>query len=200
MKGRGAQVFAQLRLRFQDSNREPPVGQEQCGAQSNGTGPHNDYAIIMHNIPYESRQAQHLSRLARSGEAPPCGKHECYEIMLVKALGRGAPTRRTPSLGQTKELIAMSKPNKIFPRHTKGKRPGFFADPALDQMMTFLIEMATELSVVRERLNTVELLLDERGTISRDDIETYRPSAATEQARSDERQALIERIFRMHPQ
>lgn len=94
----------------------------------------------------------------------------------------------------------MSTPPKIFPRHSKGKRPHFFDDPAMDQMMTFFVELATEVSVVRERLNTVELLLDERGTVTRQDIESYRPSDAVERERLAERTALVERIFRMHAQ
>ena len=35
-----------------------------------------------------------------------------------------------------------------LPRETRGKRPQFFDDPSLDQMMTFLIELTTEVRCV----------------------------------------------------
>jgi hypothetical protein len=85
-----------------------------------------------------------------------------------------------------------------FPRHTKGKRPQFFEGPEMDQMMTFIVELTTEVSVLSERLNTVEHLLDTRGTISREDIENFTPDEAIETARMASRTAIIQRVFRMH--
>ena len=85
-----------------------------------------------------------------------------------------------------------------LPRHTKGKRPHFFDDPAIDQMMTFLIALTTELSVLRDRVDTLERLLDAKGTLSREAIEEYQPDAAAEKARAIGRDALIKRVFRMH--
>jgi len=86
-----------------------------------------------------------------------------------------------------------------LPRTTQGKRPQFFADPALDQMMTFMIELATEVSVVRERLDTVERLLDTQGSVTRAAIEAFVPSAALEAERAGAREAYLKRVFRMHP-
>lgn len=57
----------------------------------------------------------------------------------------------------------------------KGKRPQYFEDPALDRMLSILLAVAGEVSVLRERLDTVERLLDAKGTISRADIEAYEP-------------------------
>ena len=85
-----------------------------------------------------------------------------------------------------------------FPRHTKGKRPQFFDNPDIDQMMTFIIELTTEVSVLSERLNTIEHLLETKGTISRQDIEDFVPSGETEAQRMQARQAIIERVFRIH--
>ena len=85
-----------------------------------------------------------------------------------------------------------------FPRRAKGKRPQFFDRSETDQMMTFIVELTTEVSVLSERLNTVERLLDAQGTISRQDIEDYIPDAGAEAERMRARQTLIERVFRMH--
>lgn len=86
-----------------------------------------------------------------------------------------------------------------LPRVVKGERPQFFDDPAIDQMMTFFFELMTEVSVVRERLDTVERLLDEKGTISREDIEAYRADADVEAERNNWRDAYFRRVMRMHP-
>ena len=86
-----------------------------------------------------------------------------------------------------------------LPRHTKGKRPGFFEDPAIDQVMTFVLELATELAVVRERLDTVECLLDEHGSVNREQIEAYEPSPEVEQQRKQWLEEYFARVLRMHP-
>jgi len=86
-----------------------------------------------------------------------------------------------------------------LPRQTKGKRPGFFEDPATDQMMTFVLELATELAVVRERLDTVECLLDRQGNVTREDIESYEPSPEEEQRRKQWLEDYYARVLRLHP-
>ena len=93
-----------------------------------------------------------------------------------------------------------SAPKISLPRNAKGKRSVFFDDPAIDQMMTFILELSAEVSVVYDRLDTIERLLDEKGTVSRDDIERYRPNEQVEAARNDRREAYLKRVFRMHPE
>ena len=85
-----------------------------------------------------------------------------------------------------------------LPRTSKGARPQFFADPAVDQMMTFFLELMTEVSVIRERLDTVERLLDEKGSVSRADIEAYRADTGVEAERTAWRDAYFRRVMRMH--
>lgn len=85
-----------------------------------------------------------------------------------------------------------------LPRVSKGKRPRFFDDPAIDQMMTFLLELMAETSSLRERIDTIERLLDEKGNISREDIENYRPDPTVEAERSAWTQAFLRRVMRFH--
>jgi hypothetical protein len=85
-----------------------------------------------------------------------------------------------------------------LPRVTKGKRPHFFADPAGDQMMTFILELMAEFSVLRDRLDTIERLLEQNDSIRREDIEAYTGGDAVEAERAARRQAFIERVLRMH--
>ena len=94
----------------------------------------------------------------------------------------------------------MKTQTRIFPRHSKGKRPSFFDDPAIDQMMTFIVELTTEVSVLRDRLNTMEHVLEESGAMSREAIESFRPGESLEEERMEQRKAFLERVFRMHSQ
>lgn len=97
-------------------------------------------------------------------------------------------------------MTQKAEPKITLPRNAKGKRSVFFDDPAIDQMMTFILELSAEVSVVYDRLDTVERLLDDKGTISRDDIEAYRPNEDVEAARNERREAYLKRVFRMHPE
>ncbi|MCB2106806.1 MAG: hypothetical protein KDE14_03845 [Rhodobacteraceae bacterium] len=93
----------------------------------------------------------------------------------------------------------MTEPKIKLPRQSKGKRPYFFDDPAIDQMMTFIIELSAEVSVVYDRLDTVERLLETKGTISRADVEGYRATDEVEAERVARRDGYLKRVFRMHP-
>ena len=48
---------------------------------------------------------------------------------------------------------------------------------------------------MRERLDTLERILDEKGSVSRADIEAYIPDEATEAERRAWRAEYVERIF-----
>ena len=86
----------------------------------------------------------------------------------------------------------------VLPRTPKGKRPNFFEDPSVDQLMTFVIELTTEVAVLRERLDTVEQLLERDGQVTRASIEAFQPSAELESERNAWRDAYLKRVFRLH--
>jgi hypothetical protein len=89
----------------------------------------------------------------------------------------------------------MNTPVKL-PRRSKGKRPTFFADPAMDHMMTMIVELSTELSVVYSRLDTLERVLSEANLIERAQLEDYEPDAAAEAERAAWRAQFLDRLFR----
>ena len=78
----------------------------------------------------------------------------------------------------------------------KGKRPAYFDDPAIDRTLSIVMAIAGEVSVLRERLDTVERLLDANGTISRADIETYVPDRAAGAERGIVTKEYLARILR----
>ena len=67
-----------------------------------------------------------------------------------------------------------------LPRHTRSSRPQFFEEPGLDQMMSVVLGIAQELSVLRDRVDSVERLLDAKGSLTRAELEAYRPDAAAD--------------------
>ncbi|MDG2242220.1 MAG: hypothetical protein P8L66_01875 [Rhodospirillaceae bacterium] len=82
------------------------------------------------------------------------------------------------------------------PRPAQGKRPQYFDDPNMDQMHAMIIALATEVSVLTDRFDTIERVLDEKGTVSRSDIENWQPGEKAWEERRDQREQLIRRLFR----
>lgn len=77
----------------------------------------------------------------------------------------------------------------------KGKRPENL-DFASERMLSILLAVVGEVSVLKERLDTVERLLDEKGTISRADIEGYQPHAQAARERGLMTKEYIARVMR----
>jgi hypothetical protein len=78
----------------------------------------------------------------------------------------------------------------------KGRRPEFFDDPAVDRLYSLTLALAAELSATRERLDTVERLLETRGCLQREAIETYAPGKVAGDERGEATRAYIARIMR----
>ncbi|HEV2569448.1 hypothetical protein [Sphingomonas sp.] len=78
----------------------------------------------------------------------------------------------------------------------KGKRPQYFDDPAMDRTLSILLAIVGELSVLRERLDTVERLLEAKGSISRADIEAYEPDREAAYQRGLATKEYIARVMR----
>lgn len=82
-------------------------------------------------------------------------------------------------------------------KKAKGKRPVFFNDPQIDKMVGIVMALAGEVSVLRERLDTIERLIEWKGPFSRQEIETYRPDPRTMEERERWRAEYIARILRV---
>ncbi|WP_181781520.1 hypothetical protein [Pseudonocardia pini] len=79
----------------------------------------------------------------------------------------------------------------------RGPRPRFFADPELDRFHVMLVALLGEVSVLRDRLDAVERVLDSGRPFTRADLEAYEPDAAAAAEREAERSALVERVLRV---
>lgn len=78
----------------------------------------------------------------------------------------------------------------------KGKRPEFFADPAVDRLTSLAMALMAEVSVLRERLDTVERLLEAKGTVRREDIASYVPDKTAGDERGLATRAFVARVLR----
>lgn len=78
----------------------------------------------------------------------------------------------------------------------KGKRPAYFEDPAIDRTLSLVMALVGEVSVMRERMDTIERLLDAKGTINRAEIEGYTPDQAAGKERGLITKDYIARIMR----
>ncbi len=78
----------------------------------------------------------------------------------------------------------------------KGKRPAYFEDPAIDRLLSITMALVGEVSVMRERMDTIERLLEDKGTISRADIDSYTPDRAAGKERGMLIKDYISRIMR----
>ncbi|MBM4256207.1 MAG: hypothetical protein FJ147_09950 [Deltaproteobacteria bacterium] len=79
----------------------------------------------------------------------------------------------------------------------KGKKPTFFADPQVDKLMAIVMALAGEVSVLRERLDTVERLVETKGLFARQEVETYRASESVTEEREQWRSQYIARVLRV---
>lgn len=96
----------------------------------------------------------------------------------------------------------MSKldPLQLAGAKPKGKRPYFLKDPDVERVLAVTMAMAQELAVMRERLDTVERVLEEKGTLTQTDIETYVPPKPIAEERGAWTQEYLARILRIYQQ
>ncbi|MFZ4111144.1 MAG: hypothetical protein ACOYKQ_11810 [Polymorphobacter sp.] len=78
----------------------------------------------------------------------------------------------------------------------KGARPRYFEDPASDRILSIVMALAGEVAVVKERLDTVERLLDGKGSITRADIEAFVPDRTASYERGLMHREFAARILR----
>jgi hypothetical protein len=77
------------------------------------------------------------------------------------------------------------------------KRPSQFDDPAIDALLSIVLSLGSEVYVLRDRLCIIEKMLAAKGTISRADIETYKPTPEEEEEIRKEADAFMARLFRV---
>ena len=119
-----------------------------------------------------------------------------------KPAKKKAAGKRTKKLGKTpaKKVAKSAKKGAAkrtpMPRAAKGKRPQYFEDPAVDKLHLMVMALIEELSVTRDRLDTVERLIARHGLFQVEEIEDYFPDLKADGERSGRRIAYIRRVMK----
>ena len=99
---------------------------------------------------------------------------------------------------KSKKLNNMIDYIKLASNKSKGKRPYFYDDPAVERILNITMAVAGELAVLRERMDTIERILEKKGIVLQEEIENYVPGSKEEE---DQRQLwhreFIARILRI---
>jgi len=82
-------------------------------------------------------------------------------------------------------------------KKAKGKRPNFLNDPAIERVLSITLAVAGEVAVMRERLDTIERLMESDQKITRAAIDGFQPSMEEAQERAMWQQEYLSRIFRI---
>jgi len=84
------------------------------------------------------------------------------------------------------------------PRVPKGNRPWFLGNPHIERVLSMTMAVATEVSVLHDRIDTLERVAsDKKGMFTLDDIGNYTPSPEVHDARERWRKEYLDRIMRI---
>ncbi len=84
----------------------------------------------------------------------------------------------------------------LLQRTPKGKLPQYFQDPITDRLLSIAITLTEELSVMRDRLDTVERLIEKNNLFEQEEIDQFEITEELNAIRSERREAYISRVFR----
>ncbi len=83
-----------------------------------------------------------------------------------------------------------------LPVDAAGRRPAFFAPDGVDQILTMVLELATELWVLRERVFVIEAVAAEHGLPLKSAVEGYALSEAQRAELAGMRGEMMNQLFR----
>jgi hypothetical protein len=81
-------------------------------------------------------------------------------------------------------------------RKPAGKRP-YFLDPEVERVLAITMVVAQELAVARERIDTLERLLAERGVLPAGAVDAFTPTADEAAERARWTQEYLARVLRI---
>lgn len=80
-------------------------------------------------------------------------------------------------------------------RDAQGKRPAFYETPQLDQMMSMIMVLAEEVSVLNDHVDSLERAAKEKGLDLAEGMKSLKLDQAALEAREARRQAFLSRLF-----
>lgn len=83
-----------------------------------------------------------------------------------------------------------------LPARPKGERPRYFDEPATEHTLAITMALAGEVAVLRDRLDTIERLLESGNSVTRKAIDEFRPRDAVIAERDAWRERFLEVVLR----
>ncbi|MEN3745815.1 hypothetical protein TPR58_01450 [Sphingomonas sp. HF-S3] len=80
-------------------------------------------------------------------------------------------------------------------RDARGKRPGFYDTPGMDQMMSMIMVLASEVSVLADDVDSMQRVAAASGLDLKSGIATLELDQQALEEREARRQALLDRLF-----
>lgn len=74
-------------------------------------------------------------------------------------------------------------------------KKSWLGDPILDKMFQVVIRLAGELYVTKDRLTTLETIIEEKGLLDLSEIETYSKNAENNEKINEQRDEFIANIL-----
>jgi hypothetical protein len=85
----------------------------------------------------------------------------------------------------------------VLPKKAKGSRPYFFQDPAQDRLVAMLMGLVGEVSVMADRVDTLERLLMEKAILQPGQVDSYQLTAEVRAERDSRREVLLANVLRI---
>lgn len=82
-------------------------------------------------------------------------------------------------------------------KKAKGKRPIYLQNAENDKLLAIVMALVGEVSVLHDRLDTIERLLQAKNLISLEEMENYEPSQEVAQEREKWRAEYLARVLRI---
>lgn len=116
---------------------------------------------------------------------------------VVRAALETKRKRTFTATARSRAAVRQERPDARLTHKAKGKKPTFFTDPQVDKVLAITMALAGEVSVLRERLDTLERLLETKGLLARQEIESYHPSEQAAEEREHWRVEYLDRTLRV---
>ena len=103
---------------------------------------------------------------------------------------RPANFREWTAIGRRRDEEAIAVDTNSQP-----KRPTFFQDPGVDWCWATITALSAEVVTLRERLETIERLMERNGVLLAGAVDSYEMDAPEAEARKAQRDAFTNRVF-----
>ncbi|MBO6505774.1 MAG: hypothetical protein JJ850_01835 [Kordiimonadaceae bacterium] len=86
--------------------------------------------------------------------------------------------------------------NHLVNKNAQGRRPQFLNTKTEEHLLSMTMALMQELAVTRERLDTLERVLEAKGNLTTEELKSYRPDETAESERQEAQRRLIATVMR----